>query len=511
MPASNLPVSKQCASEARATCFRKGDPQKNVFFTHCDRGELDYLHALALHIDPIFSLYGLSSTQVGNDPMRTVEGMALSIVGQILAIQPIGPYRIVGRSFGGILAYEITQQLIGDDHAVEFLGLINTYFAAEPSKELLEKQPLQQVLGNEPNYTIAHRNYEVQPSAIPVHLFITETTDTQDASLGWKSVLSGEQIDLRLIPGTHDSMMSEPSVQYLCNALATAMHNTSIRRSKLYSPLVPLQAGNKRQLPLFCVPGAGDSVTRFIELMSALGPNWPIQGFQPRGLDCDFAPHVTVEAASHLYLKELDSFYPEGGMHLLGHSFGGWIAFEMALRLMESGKHPISLYILDTRPPSQKNESKREFDRVDVIMKWVELFELMLERPLGLSRGKLAPLDAPIQRSVLHSMLVREGIMRQRTRPDVIHGPLRVFGASLRTTYAPKTIYTKPMWLFLSDDPRNDRSTNERVNRDTVDQWRRWAPNLVYKHVSGNHFTMLTAPHLLPVVDTLRTIHSDSD
>jgi thioesterase domain-containing protein len=51
--------------------------------------------------------------------------MAAIHLKQMRAIQPEGPYLIAGWSFGGVLAYEIAQQLISSGAAVEFLGLID--------------------------------------------------------------------------------------------------------------------------------------------------------------------------------------------------------------------------------------------------------------------------------------------------------------------------------------------------------------------------------------------------
>ena len=78
------------------------------------------------------------------------------------------------------------------------------------------------------------------------------------------------------------------------------------------------------------MPGAGDSVTSLIGLAEALGPDWPIYGFQARGLEGRYVPHSRVEAAARSYVREIESLYPQGPLHLVGHSFGGWVAHAMA-------------------------------------------------------------------------------------------------------------------------------------------------------------------------------------
>jgi hypothetical protein len=64
--------------------------------------------------------------------------------------------------------------------------------------------------------------------------------------------------------------------------------------------------------PIFCVPGAGDSVTGFIHLTEAIGPEWPIIGLQPRGLDGVSVPHSAVEAAAAFYLQAIEQIHPQG-------------------------------------------------------------------------------------------------------------------------------------------------------------------------------------------------------
>lgn len=54
---------------------------------------------------------------------------------------------------------------------------------------------------------------------------------------------------------------------------------------------------------------------------------------QHRGLDGGAEPFSLVETAAQAYLDAIDKVQPEGPVHLLGHSFGGWIVFEMAARL----------------------------------------------------------------------------------------------------------------------------------------------------------------------------------
>ena len=160
-------------------------------------------------------------------------------------------------------------------------------------------------------------------------------------------------------------MMRPPNAatlgEALSRALGRARNAAAPLSAKGYSPVVTLQGGAAGAAPLFCVPGAGSGVTSFIDLMSALDPSVPVHGLQPRGLDAEAPPHATVQAAAEHYLRALREACPAGPVHLLGHSFGGWVALEMALRLHEAGRPVASLTILDSEVPDDSEDVVREY------------------------------------------------------------------------------------------------------------------------------------------------------
>jgi len=81
----------------------------------------------ALKANRIFILLAPTSPQNGKHRIpRTVETMAANYVAEIRRVQPHGPYFIAGHSFGGLLSFEIAQQLVRAGERVSFLGLIDT-------------------------------------------------------------------------------------------------------------------------------------------------------------------------------------------------------------------------------------------------------------------------------------------------------------------------------------------------------------------------------------------------
>jgi thioesterase domain-containing protein len=552
----------------KAICFRQGGSDRPLFLTHCGAGELTYLPSLTHYIDSNIPIYGLPAKPVDEAPLKTIEGMASRLVGMIREVQPVGPYRLAGWSFGGILAYEIATQLIGADQAVEFLGLFDTRYIAdnnystEPSSvefddkdhllrmidyaissdptlnqserlhsalselrsnvgtldfaQLLHKcqeqslipehlahltiEQLRNNLARGHYYNLAYLRYFARPIPPPLHLFIAESNKAEAPLLGWKGVLPETQILSIPVPGTHLSMMMTPNVVTLGRLLSQAIKGgekkTAGATCSDYSPMVPLQTGGQEAPLLFCVPGAGASVTSLVNLVGKLNKKRRIFGLEPRGLDGVLIPHSTVPSAAEFYLKAIREMRLDGPVSLFGHSFGGWVAFELANRLVESGHTVSSLTILDSEPPDDPAPDAREMDSIEVILYWVEIFDLLLQRPLGVTRRDLESSSESARMKLLHRCLVRERLIPPRSTPDLLRGPLQTFARAVRTHFSPDKSYPGRVQLVLVDDPKLDSEANQRHQKESEARWRRWAPNLVFSHAPGNHMTVLNPPHV---------------
>ncbi|MES5099998.1 amino acid adenylation domain-containing protein [Agrobacterium sp. BA1120] len=85
-----------------------------------------------IHEDiPIFAFQadGLNSVE----PPASIEEMAQIYLSRIREIQPDGPYNIIGWSFGGLVAHELSRQLEQKGDDVAFLALLDSYPFMPPS------------------------------------------------------------------------------------------------------------------------------------------------------------------------------------------------------------------------------------------------------------------------------------------------------------------------------------------------------------------------------------------
>ncbi|WP_338932443.1 amino acid adenylation domain-containing protein [Streptomyces netropsis] len=105
--------------------------------------------------------------------------------------------------------------------------------------------------------------------------------------------------------------------------------------------------------PLFCVHPAAGIAWSYAGLTGPLGTDHPVYGLQARGLDGDEVLPASVRDMAADYLEHVRSVQPTGPYHLLGWSFGGMVAQEMAVQLQRSGEKVALLAVLDAYPAGE--------------------------------------------------------------------------------------------------------------------------------------------------------------
>ena len=61
----------------------------------------------------------LHSLELEPPVLEFIKHTAAAVINRMREVQPVGPYAILGFSFGGVLAVEVARQLIADDQTVE--------------------------------------------------------------------------------------------------------------------------------------------------------------------------------------------------------------------------------------------------------------------------------------------------------------------------------------------------------------------------------------------------------
>ena len=484
-------VAEMEGDQQRSITIRGTGLQSPLLIVDEETAATGYAQLLEPYIADDIPVYVLPTPSSAASPSHTVEGMATRLVRMIREIRPRGPYRVLGRAFGAALAYEIATQLLGQDEVVEFVGMVDPDTPG----------PCRTECGDTDEHGLfrdALREYVPQRIPAPVHLFAAEQRAVA-AARGWSGLIGAGALQVTPVPATPPSMIGPADLASLGRLLSGVIAGTPKAEKPLRSaddlPVLSLQRGKDGVAPLFCMPGAGTSVTSFIELIGCLASSWPVYGFQPRGMDGTTVPHSSVSAAAHYYLLAIQETWPNGPVHLLGHSFGGWIVFETALALREAGRSIGSLTLLDSEVPESDARSN-DVNSTRAFLKLVEVLELGSKRPFGIDASDVASLDEGARLTLLHQKMVQHGLLTARSTDKALYGPFRTFARCVRTTYRPSGLYPDRLRLVLVDDPRKDAATNRRQFDESVCGWQRWAPGLVASIGVGNHMTALRSPHV---------------
>lgn len=240
---------------------------------------------MARHLGPDQPVYGLQAQGLdGQAPPHTrIEEMAAHYVKEIQKFQPEGPYHLGGSSFGGIVAFEVAQQLHAQGGGVGVLALFDTwgpdYLIRMPGRSRLFHRLLRFVervdlhLGNflaaegaraKLAYVViksgrARRRLawiagrysrKLAKLALPRTLRKIESTSVKakhayvprvypgkitifraskqpagvfpDPHLGWTRLAAGG-IDVYEVPGYHGAIVYEPRIRILAEHLTTAL------------------------------------------------------------------------------------------------------------------------------------------------------------------------------------------------------------------------------------------------------------------------------------------------
>ena len=359
----------------------------------------------------------------------------------------------------------------------------------------------------------ALRQYERTPIPANVSLFTASGEQRLDRSLGWDGA-PGQRMTVTPVGGTHYSIMEAPWI----GALGAAI-NGELRKAAAvqlpyaelaYTPRILIQSGRAQVAPLFCMPGAGASITAFASLAQAVQASLPIYGLQPRGLCGTLVPHIDVPSAARAYVTAIRQAAPKGPYRLLGHSFGGWVAMEVARQLVAAGERVSALVILDSDAPSAPGAVRQRHTRIEMLMRLVEIFELNLNKSLGLKATDFAGLAHEQQLRLLLARLVAGKLMPPGTSVATLRGIVRVFETNLNTDYQPEGQYLEPVHLVAVPRDTGPQGCRQYDPGDLVERWNRFAPDIRFLDGPGNHMTLLNRPHIDAVVAWVQPLLKDT-
>jgi aspartate racemase len=208
-----------------------------LFYVHGVLGTVMSSRHLANELDEDQPVYGIQAQGLQKKEIihHRVEDMAVNYIKEIRTVQPKGPYNLVGVSTGGIIAFEMAQQLYSQGEMVSFLGMLDT----QPPRSILQEtlklnQSKNRNLSfreifktelpdDEKMITFLEKNYEIVmqylPQKYPGKITFFRAQESQQTFANktisiWQSLASGG-LEVHEVPGDHLSMIREENVPIL--------------------------------------------------------------------------------------------------------------------------------------------------------------------------------------------------------------------------------------------------------------------------------------------------------
>jgi amino acid adenylation domain-containing protein len=262
------------------------------FCVHAVGGQVISYAELSQELGLEQPFYGLQSPPANYFPESdiSIEQMATLYNQQIRSVQPVGPYLLSGWSMGGLVAWEMAQQLMKEGETISLLALIDTvpppkYLESEDRPDEISMlarfaMDMSRLVGRDPgplvkqflqaaeqdqwkmvqetliNYGVlapktahaemtalldvftrnfrAMNNYSIPTSKQAVVYFRASETPERFSKLWTK--WSGGGIQFHSVPGDHFTMLRRPNVRIIAEALERYISANSNNESRAVSP-----------------------------------------------------------------------------------------------------------------------------------------------------------------------------------------------------------------------------------------------------------------------------------
>ncbi|HEY8224552.1 MAG TPA: non-ribosomal peptide synthetase, partial [Pyrinomonadaceae bacterium] len=295
------------------------------------------------------------------------------------------------------------------------------------------------------------------------------------------------------------TLFQSPTIEQLANVLRES------GTSKAWSSLVAIQSEGSRP-PLFCVHAAGANVLIYRPMSRHLGNDQPVYALQAQGLDGQSPPLTRVEDMAALYIKEIRAFQPEGPYFLLGASFGGLVAFEMAQQLVAEGQQVALLVMLNTNCPIYTLTKRIRCHIGHLMERGLRGYANEIGKTIRRRRTKEAVEgnNGPGNITVLDPELAKV-LERHREVDESLVRTVRAILDSEQDYVPAQQVYPGKITFFWAQDAVRDFEDN-RLG------WRRIAAGGLDIHVvPGTHTSMREEPYVADLVAKLKPCLENAD
>ncbi len=257
--------------------------------------------------------------------------------------------------------------------------------------------------------------------------------------------------------------------------------------------LIKLHNGDEEKSRIFFEPPAGGTVLGYIELSRHFTDTGSTYGIQSPGLyEDEDTTYLGYDEMVDFSTKVIDDYYRPGIDYLAGHSLGGHFAFGVCNKLIQEGRAPKGLIILDTIPELNIIETDENKDINE------EEFKLFV---LAMGIGNMLDFDPDELRNMDYEDAKRKIIEKSKNN-DKVKG-------FMNENYLDKYLKMQLHHMLLSRDiklpnikldiPIYAFRTLENDSK-VIESFNEWADytsnqfNII--DIDGNHTTMMRLPHV---------------
>ncbi|MER7751515.1 amino acid adenylation domain-containing protein [Kitasatospora sp. NPDC097643] len=209
-----------------------------------------------------------------------------------------------------------------------------------------------------------------------------------------------------------------------------------------FAPVLAVRPTGERR-PLFCVHGGVGLGWPFLGLAAEIDADIPVYAFQAGGVRTPEKAPESVREIAEKYLGRMLEIQPQGPYRVLGWSFGGLVAHELAVRLQARGEQVELLANLDGFPGSGEPAPAQEPDDQALLAELLEragipgpdagpLDPATVRRLLAQAGNPLAELDET-QLGRLLQVIRTHSTLGDAHRPGRYQGDLLLFTATRGT------------------------------------------------------------------------------
>lgn len=292
----------------------------------------------------------------------------------------------------------------------------------------------------------------------------------------------GDDTELGL---TGEDVLAHGTVAAIAELIRPVVNRTGPSALTTLRPAVP---GAQRP-PLFTFHPAGGPTSVYLPLTGLLPADQAVYGLE-RVEELN-----TVEDKAAHYRTLMHDIQPEGPYHLLGWSFGGCLAYEVARQLNEEGQDIGFLGLIDTILPAALPQQDSPELLLERFGRFAEYIEKTYGRRLDLPYEELAATPDERQIDVIMRLVADAGLDMS---PGVMeHQRTSYVDARVGERYVPRA-HDGHVVLYRAQRPQQlTTALDPRYLRQEADLG--WAPlcqSLEIVPVEGDHLSLIDPPHV---------------